>query len=187
MKIRELLSFERMAAAFGVLSVLGTAGWWMHRETRTKDDVLHQGEAQLGPLRRERGALASVLASPYPRRRLMVAYADAMRYLTDLLPALDLEARIAMPPGDGTAIAQNFITTEWPEIRAVPLTIEFSFWTYPGVIRLLQALRERYPMSLQELTLGGTQSRLVVLLYGESSAQDEAGASSAAPRRPRRR
>lgn len=159
----------RLAAGTGALGLLGAAGAWMRGVSRELAEVEQQAERAMAPLRAERAALEQAGPAPLPLRPLLDVYADALALVDRLLPALDLEGDVDLPHGGLGTLAKTFRPSEWPDVGTVDLTIALGFWTYPGVVRLLDTLLAELPASLTTLTLAEATARVVLTLYGETT------------------
>lgn len=160
---------RRLVTGLGALGALGAFWAWGRRESESLVAIRRDAEQRLAPLRRDKIALERVEPSPVPMRPLLVAYAEALAFLETTLPALDLEGATERPKGGVAANSTHVQTTEWPEIKSVDIAVAFTFWTFAGVVALLDAFFGRYPASLNTLSLTDTKGSLVLTLYGEGA------------------
>lgn len=173
---------QRLFAGLGALGALGAFLGWGRRQSNSLATIRREAEQRLAPLRRDKAALQSVELAPDPMRPLLVAYPEALAFLETALPALDLEGAAELSKSRGSVLSQHFKATEWPEVKAVDLAVTLTFWTFPGVVALLETFFERYPASLNKLGLTDKKGSLVLTLYGE--AIDGSGHEAEAATRP---
>ncbi len=159
----------RLATGTGALGALGAAGAWMRGVSRELAEVERDAERAMAPLRAERASFEQAGPAPLPLRPLLDVYADALALVDRLLPALDLEGDVDLPHGGLGTLTRTFKPSEWPDVGTVDLTIALGFWTYPGIVRLLDTLLAELPASLATLTLADAKARVVLTLYGETT------------------
>lgn len=159
----------QLAAAAGALGLLGAAGAWARGVSRQLEAIERDAERALAPLRAERAALEQAGPAALPLRPLLDVYADALALVDRLLPALDLDGDVDLPRGGLGTLAKTFRPSEWPDVGTVDLAIALGFWTYPGIVRLLDTLLAELPATLTRLTLAEGKASLVLTLYGETA------------------